>query len=189
MTAALALALSLAGAPDTIGPAPPASRQVAGVAVPEAVLLQGQPLTLNGAGLRRKVVFEVYVGALYLPARSSDPAAIVASDGPWEVTLVFRRDVDHHKIQEAFLAAFEQNSPGELEQLRGDLERFHAVLVDVKEGQALVLHYLPDSGTTLTGPGGATATVPGHAFGAAMLRTWLGDHPADERLKAALLGR
>ena len=185
---ALLLALALAAAPDTIGPAPPAARQVAGVTVPEAVALHGRPLTLNGAGLRRKLVFDVYVGALYLPSRCGDPAAILAADAPWQVTLTFRRDVGHHKLLEAFVAAFQQNSPGELERLRSDLERFHAVLADVLEGQVLVLHYLPGEGTTLTVPGGGVATVPGHAFGEAMLRTWLGAHPADEGLKAALLG-
>jgi hypothetical protein len=188
VTPALLLALSLA-APDTIGPPPAAGRQVAGVLVPEAVLLRGRPLALNGAGLRRKLVFQVYVGALYLPARSGDAAAILAADEPWLVALTFRRDVGHDKLLEAFVQAFQLNSPGELDRLRGDLERFHAVLADVLEGQALTLHYLPGEGTTLTTPGGGAATVPGHAFGEAMLRTWLGTHPADEGLKAALLGR
>jgi hypothetical protein len=189
MIAACALALSLAAAADTIGPPPPAARQVAGVVVPEAVALRGRPLALNGAGLRRKLFFEVYVGALYLPARRGDAAAILAAADPWQVTLTFRRHVDHDRLLEAFVQAFQQNSPGELDRLRGDLERFHAVLADVEEGQVLTLHYLPGEGTTLTSPGGAAATVPGHLFGEAMLRTWLGAHPADEGLKAALLGR
>jgi hypothetical protein len=185
---ALLLALAVAAPPDTIGPPPAAARVVAGVPVPEGILLQGRSLTLNGAGLRRSLVFDVYVGALYLPARCAEAADILTADAPWAVMLTFRRNVAHHRILEAFVDAFEKNSPGQLDRLREGLERFHAVLEDVREGEVLELHYLPGEGTTLRAAGG-TATVPGRAFGEAILRTWLGEHPADERLKAALLGR
>jgi hypothetical protein len=162
--------------------------EVAGVAVPPTLQVGGQTLQLNGAGLRSKVFIQVYVGALYLERRSSDAAAILAAEAPWAVTLVFRRDVGHDKILEAFVAAFEHNSPGQLEVLKPQLEIFHAVLRDLKEGEALSLHYLPGAGTTLRVPGGGSALVPGRSFGEAVLRTWLGEHPTDASLKAALLG-
>jgi hypothetical protein len=157
--------------------------------IPASISVEGRTLQLNGAGLRTRFFVEVYLGALYLERRSDDPAAILAVDQPWAVTMLFRRDVGHERILDAFVSAFELNSPGQLERLKPQLEIFHAILEDVKEGQAVRLHYLPGAGTTLTAPGGATATVPGRSFGEAMLRTWLGDHPADSRLKDALLGR
>jgi hypothetical protein len=169
--------------------APVPAREVAGVPVPETLDAGGRTLQLNGAGLRTRFFVEVYVGALYLERRSDDAVALLTADEPWAVTLVFRRDVGHHAILEAFLSAFEQNSPGQLDRLRPQLEIFHAILEDLKQGQAMRLHYLPGTGTTLTSPGGATATVPGRPFGEAILRTWLGEHPADARLKDALLGR
>jgi hypothetical protein len=169
--------------------APARARDVGPTPVPETLPIGDRTLQLNGAGLRTSFLFEVYVGALYLERRSDDAAAILAADEPWAVTLVFRRDVGHHAILEAFVSAFEQNSPGQLDRLKPQLEIFHAILEDLKQGQSMRLHYLPASGTTLTAPGGATATVPGHPFGEAMLRTWLGEHPADARLKDALLGR
>jgi hypothetical protein len=181
----MALALLLAAGTPT----PVAARQIAGVEVAESVEVGGQALRLNGAGLRRKLVFDVYVGALYLPAPCADAAAILAAEAPWKVVLTFKRDVDHDKILKGFTDAFEQNSPGELTHLAGELERFHAVLVDVREGQILALHYLPGAGTTLSAPGGGAVTVPGRTFGEALLRTWLGARPADPDLKAALLGR
>ena len=168
---------------------PAEAREVAGVQVPETLQVSGRTLRLNGAGLRTRFLVEVYVGALYLEARSGDAAALLAADGPWAVTLVFRRDVDHQKILDAFASAFELNSPGQLERLKPRLEVFHAVLDDLRNGQTLRLHYLPGAGTTLTVPGGATATVDGRGFGEAILRTWLGEHPTDPGLKDALLGR
>lgn len=188
MAPALLLALAVAASPDTVGPPPAVPRLVAGVPVQEALVVHGRPLTLNGAGLRRSLVFDVYVGALYLPARCGEAADILAADAPWAVLLTFRRGVKHDRILEAFVDAFEKNSPGQLDRLREGLERFHAVLPDVREGEVLALDYQPGDGTTLHAAGGA-ATVPGRAFAEAILRTWLGEHPADGRLKAALLGR
>jgi len=174
------------------GPWPgPSARalEVAGVPVPERLQVDGWPLRLNGAGLRSRLFVKVYVGALYLERPCGDAAVILAAEAPWAVTLHFRRDVDHDKILEAFLAAFELNSPGQLALLEPQLEVFHAVLRDLRAGEALTIHYLPGAGTTLTMPGGATARVPGRPFSEAVLRTWLGEHPTDASLKASLLGR
>jgi hypothetical protein len=173
----LPLALATPAAARDLGP------------VPATFTVEGHLLQLNGAGLRVRYFVEVYLGALYLERRSDDPAAILAADGPWAVTMLFRRDVGQERILDAFVSALELNSPGQLEGLRPQLEVLHAILEDVKEGQALQLHYLPGAGTTLTVPGGSSATVPGRPFGEAMLRTWIGEHPADRRLKDALLGR
>jgi hypothetical protein len=178
---ALALLLAL--------PAPASARPVEGVEVLEAVELAAHPLVLNGAGLRTKFFFKVYVAALYLPSRRSDAGAILRADEPWQVTVTFLRDVDHDRIIESFVHAFEKNSPGQLDRLRPLLARFHAILQDLKRGQVMVVHYLPGQGTTLTVPGGATATVPGLEFATAILRNWLGEHPADPDLERAMLGR
>jgi hypothetical protein len=35
----------------------------------------GQQLVLNGAGIRSRAIFKVYVGSLYLPAKAGDLAA------------------------------------------------------------------------------------------------------------------
>jgi hypothetical protein len=168
---------------------PAGALEVAGVTVPEALVVGGRSLQLNGAGLRSRLFVKVYVGALYLEQRCGDAAAILAAEAPWAVTLTFRRDIDHHKILDAFVAAFELNSPGQLTQLTPQLEVFHAVLGDLHAGDVLTLQYLPGTGTRLTVPGGATALVPGHLFAEAVLRSWLGEHPADASLKDALLGR
>jgi hypothetical protein len=177
---AFALALSLA--------APALATEVAGVKVPDAATVGGTPLVLNGAGLRKKFIIKVYVGALYLAERSKDPAAILAADAPWKVSMFFLRDVDHDKMVSAFKEGFENNSPGQLPQHLADLEKFHAVMTDLKEGQEMAIAYLPGQGTTLTVPGGAAATVPGLGFAQALLRNWLGQKPADGDLKKGMLG-
>jgi len=41
-------------------------REVAGVKMPDTVTVEGKTLKLNGMGLRKKVMFKVYVAGLYL---------------------------------------------------------------------------------------------------------------------------
>jgi hypothetical protein len=171
---------------------PVLARDVGGVELPEKVSREGRTLRLNGAGVRSKFFFEIYVGALYLESASSDPARILSTDQAWELTLVFKRDVDHEQVLDAFREAFEANSPPEeLTALRAGLMKFHDEVMSsliVRAGQTLTFSYRPGGGVTLTVPGGATSRVEGKAFAYAVLRTWIGDHPSDSSLKQALLG-
>jgi hypothetical protein len=171
---------------------PVLARDVGGVEFPEKVSREGWTLRLNGAGVRSKFFFEIYVGALYLESASSDPARILSTDQAWELTLVFKRDVDHEQVLDAFREAFEANSPPEeLAALRAGLVKFHDEVMSsliVRAGQTLSFTYRPGGGVTLTVPGGATSRMEGRGFAYAILRTWIGDHPSDGSLKQALLG-
>jgi hypothetical protein len=179
LAALLALALSL----------PVLAREVAGVQVPESITAAGKTLSLNGAGLRSRFFVKVYVGALYLEQRSSDPAAIVAADAPWQVVMTFKRDVDKASILGAFKDGFENNSKADAPKLVPLLARIDAAMKDLKTGDVLVIAYAPGVGSTVTAPGGGTATVEGKPFADALLRNWLGDKPADGDLKSAMLGK
>jgi long-chain acyl-CoA synthetase len=180
--AAAALALTLASTA--------LAREVAGVAVPETAALGGTALQLNGAGLRSKLFVKVYVGALYLEQKSSDAAAIVAADAPWLVTMAFKRGVEKEKIVGAFKEGFENNSKADLAALLPGLARVDAGLKDFKEGDLFTISYQPGVGATVSPPGGAAPViVEGRAFGAALLRNWLGEKPADGDLKKGMLGK
>src|SRR5262245_31130672 len=58
--------------------APVYAAEVGGVKLDDKVTVFGQELLLNGAGVRSRVMFKVYVGSLYLPARSTDLAGVLA---------------------------------------------------------------------------------------------------------------
>ncbi len=175
----LALGLSL----------PVLARDVAGVQVPDSVTVGGKALLLNGAGLRSKLFIKVYVGALYLEQRSSDPAAIVAADAAWQVAMTFKRDVDKASVLGAFKDGFENNSKADAPKLVPALARIDAVMKDLKTGDVLVIAYAPGAGSTITAPGGGTVTIEGKPFADALLRNWLGEKPADGDLKSGMLGK
>lgn len=181
--AALLSALLLAA------PAPALAREVAGVSLPDTVTVEATELRLNGAGIRKKLWIEVYVGALYLPAPSADAAAIVALDAPKRVLMVFRRNVEKKQILDAFSEGFEANSPkAELPALEQKLKQLEPALADLKKKDEIVVTYVPGQGTTVIGPAG-TATVEGKEFADALFRNWLGRKPADGDLKRKMLGK
>ncbi len=51
--------------------APALAAEVAGVKVDERIKLESSELVLNGAGLRTKAFFKVYVAGLYLAAKKT----------------------------------------------------------------------------------------------------------------------
>jgi hypothetical protein len=168
---------------------PALAREVSGIQVPDTTTVGGKTLVLNGAGVRTRFIVKVYVGALYLEQRASEPAAILAAGVAWKVTMTFKREVEKAKILEAFKDGFEKNSRADLEKLLPGLARVDAVMKDLKTADVLEIAYLPGAGSTITAPGGATVTIEGKTFGDALLRNWLGDEPADSGLKSGLLGK
>ena len=53
----------------------------------------GPELVLNGAGVRTRVVFKIYVGALYLQQKRGAPEAIFSDAGPKRVALHMLREI------------------------------------------------------------------------------------------------
>lgn len=181
----LAAALALAVA------TPALAKKVAGVEFPDTVEVGGQKLTLNGAGLRKRFVIQVYAGGLYLPARSGDAASIVASDVPKRVRMVFLRTVTKAQVMDAYREGFEKNSGGPgLKDLLPKLDRIaEAIPAELRQGAEMFVTYVPGEGTTVAAAGGGKVTVEGKEFADALFKNWLGASPADESLKAALLGK
>jgi len=171
-------------------PGEAAARTVAGVQVPESVVVDGTRLVLNGAGVRRKLFVKVYVGALYLPERRGDPAAIIGADEPQRVEMrILYRRIGVERLRESWEAGLRANHPPErLQALRPALERYFATLRPVRRGDLVTLTYRPGAGTEVAKNGEVIDLIPGRALFAALLGVWLGPRPPDAALKAAMLG-
>jgi len=184
---AFAAALILASA---LSPAPAAAATVAGVSLPDSTIVGDAPLVLNGAGLRSKLFFKVYVGGLYLPARTADAAAVLAADSVRRMELRFLREVSKTQLCDSWKEGLAANTPGATPALAAKFDRLCAALTDVREGSLLALTYRPESGTEIAVDGRATATVEGKDFADALLACWIGPAPGPgEEFKQAVLGR
>jgi hypothetical protein len=164
-------------------------RTISGVTMPESIEVDGQALSLNGMALRKKVVFKVYVAALYLATKSSHVEEILGADAPRRMVMHFVRNVDKKKICEAWDDGLENNTPTPSAALKGQFTELCGLMADIKDGEAFVFTYVPEKGTTVEVAGAEKGTIAGKEFADAMLRCWIGPKPGPgEGFKKNLLG-
>lgn len=168
--------------------------EIAGVKLDDPIDLRGTTLQLNGAGIRYKAVFKVYVAGLYLGKKSTTPEEVTAASGPKRLTITLLREIDSNELGKAFTKGFEENTPrGELGKLIPGLVKMGQIFADQKKllaGENFTIDWIPGTGTVITvkgKPQGEPFKEP--EFFNALMRIWLGPHPADWKLKDALLGK
>jgi hypothetical protein len=84
--------------------------QLEGATLADTLKAGEKTLKLNGLGLRKKAMFKVYMGGLYLESPSKDAGAILASDQAEAIRLHFLRDLTKAQLVEAFQEGFEANA-------------------------------------------------------------------------------
>jgi hypothetical protein len=164
-----------------------AARDLAGATLPDTLPASEKTLQLNGLGLRKKAVFKVYVGGLYLEAPSKDATAILASDQPKAIRMQFLRDLSKAQVVEAFQEGFEANAKDKAAQ-QATFTKMLALVPDVKEGETLTFTYVPGQGTTLQAGDKALGVFEGKEFAEAVFSIWLGPKPPSDALKQGMLG-
>lgn len=167
--------------------------EVAGVKLDDSARVANQELKLNGAGIRYKAIFKVYVAGLYLPEKKSTVAEVLASPGARRVTIVMLRDISNEELGRGFMSGIQQNSDrNEKVKLIMQLQKFgeiFASIPELKKGDVLTTDWIPGSGTVIHVNGKKVSDVlPDIGFYNAILRIWLGEKPVDARLKPAMLG-
>jgi len=167
------------------------AKEIAGFTVPEQAELAGQTIALNGAGIRTKFVFDIYVGALYLPKKATDTKQALAMAGPKRVLMRFIYDeLAREKLTDGWTEGFENNlTEQDFNTLKARLVDFNKLFINVKRGDTILLDYLPATGTQVIINDDTRGTIPGEDFYRALLLVWLGEDPADSDLKSAMLGQ
>ena len=166
------------------------ARQCDGVSFPEQVTVQGQPLVLNGLGIRKATFLriKVYVGALYLAHPSADAAGILAADQPSEIVLHFLWHVTTGQLREAWRDGFRQSAPAALTALRARIATLNGWMHGIGSGQSMAFVHLPGQGIEYLLNGVPQGSISGEDFARAFFGIWLGARPPGHALKAGLLG-
>jgi hypothetical protein len=192
--AGLSLRLRLLAGWLAVLPIAAAAEDIAGIRLADRASVGRSELVLNGAGLRKKVFFKVYVASLYLTEKTTSPAGVYTLRGPKRIGITLLRDVSPSVLVSALNYVIRDNSsPAELRALEGRLAELSATLLALPEGRkgdVITLDWLPDAGTRVGFNDEARGNaVPGDDVYRALLRVWVGDKPTSTRLKKALLGQ
>ncbi|MDY4162506.1 MAG: chalcone isomerase family protein [Sutterella sp.] len=161
---------------------------------PEATVA-GEALTLNGAGLRKKLFFKVYAAGLYTRAPAKDGAAVMAETGAARVRLGLLRDVSGESFISALDDGLKANLTPESEKaVAKELDELRTLMKkigDVKVNDLVDFDFDPAKGTvvSLNGQPVGAAIGGGRALYNAVLAIWLGQKAIDDTLKAGMLGK
>jgi hypothetical protein len=167
--------------------------ELEGVKLEPTAQVGGAALQLNGAGLRTRAIFKVYVAALYVPQKANSAAALLAQKGPRRVAITMLRNVDADTFAGALSEGLRNNhSEAQMMAMKTQVDALTAnfkAAGEARKGDVIHLEFVPDSGTRLTVNGQPRGNaIAGEEFFGALLRVWLGDKPVDGDLKKGLLG-
>ena len=166
--------------------------EVKGVKVDETAQVGGTSLVLNGAGIRTKMVFKVYVAALYLTQKQTDANAVISDTGSKRVSMHFLRELSAEALLKGMNEGFsDNNNAAEMSAIEPQMKQFRDMMSsakEVKKGDLIVLDFTA-AGTQVIINGKSLGQVEGAAFNQALLRVWLGAKPVDAALKKAMLGQ
>ena len=176
-----------------LAPAAQAAVELSGVKVEDTATVAGTKLQLNGAGIRYKGPFKIYVGDLYTTKKVSSLEELTAAPGPKRLTMTFLREIEAGPFGKLLTRGVEDNVPKvEMSKLVPGLMRMSDIFTVNKilvPGETVVIDWIPGTGMVITAKGkvqGEPFKEP--EFYKAIMSIWFGPVPADFKLKDALLG-
>ena len=167
---------------------------VADVKYEPSQTLGDSTVQLNGAGVRYKAVFKVYTAGLYLEKKASTPQEVASQRGPKRLSITMLREIDSTELGKLFSRGMEDNMDrAAFSRIVPGVLRMSQIFSDHKKLQAgdqFMIDWIPGTGTVITVKG----KVQGEPFKEpeffnALMGIWLGNLPADFKLKDALLGK
>lgn len=164
-----------------------AQKKVAGVDFPAVMKVNKKVVTFNGGGLREKYTIDLYVVGLYLrkPSMNSEKVLNSTDEMAMRIKIVsskVTRDKFVESVKEGFI-----KSPGATKQNIKDFMKFYAD--PFEKGDEILLIYKPGVGTVFYKNKEKRGVISGLKFKKALFGIWLGDKPADKKLKLKLLGK
>ncbi len=177
----------------TLAPCLSATLDFGGVKVEDSMAIYNNTLLLNGAGVLANGKTPMYVAQIYAKQKFKTLDELFAMTGPKRLVLTAIREVDTGPIVKAFNRSVEATaSKNDMAKLIpglmsiGEIFKSNRVL---KAGDVMTLDWVPISGMVIY-LGGKMLGEPyrqPELFRAAM-GVWMGDLPADPKVKDALLG-
>jgi hypothetical protein len=177
----------------SVGISAQAAVDIKGARFDETYQLGNQALSLNGVGIRVKVIVDVYAAGLYVPQKGKDAGSLLGQGGPKAMQIVLLRDLTGEDFADAMVKGFNKNnSSADQTRFQAKLDEIRGVMLGmgkVKKGSVIHIDFTPGVGTGVTINGVHQGPViSGDDFFTALLRIWLGNSPVDSDLKDALLG-
>jgi len=149
-------------------------------------------LILNGSAVRKKAQHAIYVGGLYLKEQKNSFEEIIKDPNPKRFLFYCSTsELSSSKLINAWEQGFAINyTDEEITSLKPMITEFNKVWQSgLSVGDEVWVDYVPNKGTLISINGELVSEIAGTQFYHAFLKTWLGPHPFNSRMKSALLGK
>lgn len=160
---------------------------------PKQIQIEGTKLALNGLGTRYKAIFKVYDMGLYTASKATTLQEVINAPGPKKLQFVALRDISTTELGQLFHRGIKENATAEqnLRHMKSALS-----LIEIASGRSTIatgetfsMEFVPGKGFTFFVMDKPQGQPVGDAeFFGMVLGIWLGNVPADYKLKDALLG-
>ncbi|MBF0199750.1 MAG: chalcone isomerase family protein [Desulfamplus sp.] len=168
--------------------------KIGGVEVADTITLEDGKgeLVLNGAGIRSKFGFKVYVGSLYLKAKTSDSQQIINSDEPMAITMTWTRTGPPDKLVDVFAEGFKYAAGDNYDAQKTNIDAFLGAIVKASKTDIWRYIYMPGQGTSIYYNDEFKLNIPDLDFKKALFSVWLLEtdtFTGDEKLRDGMLGK
>lgn len=167
-----------------------AQTTVGGVQVESQLDVESHSLQHYGSGIRSKFFFKLYVGSLYAEQPGLNATQLLSGEHNVAVSLdIISNKITSERMRDTIEEGFEKASAGNMAPLRERLDSFVAVFDEKIEIGDQFLMFANDQGQLLAYKNQQLlTTVEGADFAQTLFAIWLGEQPADDKLKSKMLG-
>jgi len=150
-----------------------------------------QELQLNGFGNRKKFFIKLYVASLYVQEKISDASLFLEMAQASCMRLhITSSKITSEKMIKATREGFEKSTQGNTAPIEEEISTFLSWLEQpIKKGDEFEFAFIPHNTTHVSKNGKTLGTIESKEFSAALFGIWLGDMPAQQKLKDGLLGQ
>jgi len=159
--------------------------------LPKETTFSKETLILNGAGLRQKMWFNLYAGALYLKKKNKNASEIVDSNDLMLIKLhILSSLVSKEKLLDALEKGIRHaNSDEDLKKHDENIKTFISFIADkIEVNDVFNLVSVPDFGIQLYKNDLLLGAIGNTTFKKLLFNIWLANKPIDKGLKQKMLG-
>ena len=163
-----------------------------GAIIPDTMSIDNEELVLNGTGIRKKFGFKVYVGGLYLRAKTMVSQDIINGDEPMAITMTWRRSGPIDKVTDVFADGFKYAAAPNYDGLKPYIDKFLGSVVKAEKQDVWKYLYTPGKGTAVYYNDVLSTTIDGLEFKKALFAVWLLEtdvFTGDKELRDGMLGK
>ncbi len=149
------------------------------------------PLSLNGAGIRKKLFIKLYIAALYVDRKINDVDKLMQLDQPLCMRLhIVSSKITAKKMIKATHEGFVNSTRGDTSSIAKEIETFLNWLKQpINKGDVFEFSFTPQNTITILKNDVRLGKITNQKFASALFGIWLGDNPVQTDLKNKLLGK